>query len=150
MKSADLLSIVQQKRGDWPASLVMAFAEKESGRHDGRGQLIDFDERAFLPDRNGGSYGIFQLDVPTARDRGFKGVPGDLFDAPTNTTFAIAQLDWLADYLRRHGSFGLQSLIAAYNEGGAAVVRGNPDPRYVGVVMAYRQKWGLALGEGVT
>jgi soluble lytic murein transglycosylase-like protein len=139
MKPADLLPTVRRCAGTWPVPLIMGFCEHESS----------FNERAFRADRNGGSYGLLQLDVPTARDRGFTGQPCDLFDVPTNLRYGVAQLDWIADTLRRHGAFGLQSLVASYNEGVTACLRGNPDPLYVAGVLAARDRWQVALGEGV-
>jgi soluble lytic murein transglycosylase-like protein len=150
VKPGDVLALVQRLAGAWPVPLVMAIAEKESGRHDARGVLVDFNDRAFLADRNGGSIGLFQLDLATARDRGYRGDAAGLYDPKVNTTLAVLQLDWIADTLRRRAAFGVQSLIAAYNEGVGNVMRGNPDPRYVGMVEAYRERWRLALGEGVT
>lgn len=149
MKPGDVLAIVRPLAGMWPASLVMAIAEQESGRHDAHGVLVDFNERAFLNDRNGGSFGLMQLDLPTARDRRYTGTGPGLYDPPTNIRFGVAQLDWIADQLRHRGAFGLQNLFAAYNEGVGNVMRGNPDIRYVGSVVAYRNKWQVALGEGV-
>ncbi len=150
MKSADVVTIVTKHAGAWPVPLVLGIAEQESGRHDRRGVLVDFNERAFLPDRNGGSYGLFQLDLPTARDRGYAGDGAGLYCAETNARLAVLQLDWIADYLRQRGAFGLATLVAGYNEGAGAAARGNPDPRYVGFVMAYREKWRVALGLGVS
>ncbi len=150
MKPADVLALVNRHAGAWPVPLVMAIAEQESGRHDRRGVLVDFNERAFLMDRNGGSYGLMQLDLPTARDRGYAGDGAGLYDPETNIRIGMLQFDWIADDLRRRGAFGLQNLIAAYNEGIGNVLRGNPDPRYVGLVMGYRERWRLALGLGVT
>lgn len=150
MTPAEVLAIVQPRRGQWPLSLLMGFAEKESGRHDAAGRLVDFDPRAFAGDRNGGSYGLFQLDLGTARDRGFTGAPADLFDPATNTRLAVAQLDWIRDRLQHNSADGLQSTIAAYNEGVGNVLRGNPDPRYVQMVLIYRDRWRLQLNEGVT
>lgn len=142
-------TIVRPRRGRWAAYFLLAIAEQESGQHDRKGALVGFDDRAFAQDKNGGSYGLFQLDVPTARDRGFTGAPCDLFNPGICTGYAVRQFDWLKDELARHGALGLQSLIAAYNEGVANVLRGNPDPRYVAGVMMYRERWRIRLGEGV-
>jgi hypothetical protein len=149
MIPADVIAIVRPRRGQWALYFLLGIAEQESGRHDRRGALIDFDERAFLMDHNGGSYGLFQLDLPTARDRGYTGDGNGLFDPATNTEFAVRQFDWIADRLKHASAYGPQNLIAAYNEGVGNVLRGNPDPRYVGLVMGYRERWRFALGEGV-
>jgi soluble lytic murein transglycosylase-like protein len=139
MKPLDLLPTVRRYAGQWPVPLIMGFCEHESS----------FNERAFAIDRNGGSYGLMQLDVPTARDRGFTGQPTDLFDPATNLRYGVAQLDWIKGYLKRRGALGLQAVIAAYNEGVGNVLKGNPDPRYVADVMAARDRWQQQLGEGV-
>jgi soluble lytic murein transglycosylase-like protein len=139
MQPRDALVIVNQLHGDLAPALVMAIIQQES----------NFDERAWRNDRNGGSYGLMQLDVPTARDRGFVGRPEELYLPATNIRLGVAQLEWIKPYLAPRGALGLQSLIAAYNEGVGNVIRGNPDPRYVGSVMGHYAAWRVQLGEGV-
>jgi soluble lytic murein transglycosylase-like protein len=139
VKPADVLAIVQAQRGQWAASTIMGVIETESS----------FNEGAFLADRNGGSYGLMQLDLPTAKDRGYKGSALGLYDPRTNICFGVKQLDWLKATLAGHGFSGLQDVIAGYNEGVRNVLRGNPDPRYVGRVFEYREKWRLQLGDAL-
>lgn len=139
LKASDLLPIVKAEVGrDFDPALIMGFVQVESS----------FNERAFAIDRNGGSYGLMQLDVPTARDRGFKGKPSDLFDPKTNIHFGVEQLRWIDRYLASYSAVGLQNTIAAYNEGVGNVVRGNPDPQYVAKVIAARDQWRAALHQG--
>jgi soluble lytic murein transglycosylase-like protein len=140
IKASDLLPIIKKEAAtDFDAALILGFVQVESS----------FDERAFRIDRNGGSYGLMQLDVPTARDRGFTGKPAELFDPATNIRYGVAQLRWITRYLAQYSAVGLSSTIAAYNEGVGNVVRGNPDPRYVAHVIAARDQWRTVLGEGV-
>lgn len=139
IRASDLLPIIKKEAPDFDPALILGFVQAESS----------FDERAFRIDRNGGSYGLMQLDVPTARDRGFKGKPADLFDPATNIHYGVAQLRWIKKYLAQYSANGLTSMIAAYNEGVGRVVKGNPDPRYVAAVTAARDQWRAVLGEGV-
>lgn len=139
MKSDDCLIFVRKNCGIFDVPLIMSFCQTESS----------FNERAFARDRNGGSFGLMQLDVPTARDRGFKGDPAELFDPETNIRLGVAQLCWIDKTLKRTGAGGLQNMIAAYNEGVTNVLCGNPDPLYVGNVIQHRTEWARILGEGV-
>lgn len=140
MKPIDALAIVNKWRGDFDAPLIMGFIETESA----------FNEKAFRQDRNGGSYGLMQLDIPTARDRGFQGHALDLYDPVINVEFGVKQLRWIKSFLAARSASGLQAMIAAYNEGVGNVLRGNPDPRYVASVMSARRQWQVSLGEGVS
>jgi soluble lytic murein transglycosylase-like protein len=139
MMPADALPLVTQLRGRFDAPLILGVIETESS----------FNERAFRNDRNGGSYGLMQLDVPTARDRGFTGAPADLYDPAVNIRLGVAQLAWIDAYLRARSMAGLSNTVAAYNEGVGNVVRGNPDPGYVHRVLSARAGWQRRLGTGV-
>src|SRR5215469_7350086 len=86
------LDLARRLHGQWDVALVMAIIEHESS----------FDANAFAPDRNGGSYGLMQLDYPTAQDRGFAGSPSALYEPALNIQYGVAQLDWIAAYLQRH------------------------------------------------
>ena len=115
--------------------LVMGVIEHESS----------FDPDAFAIDRNGGSYGLMQLDMMTARDRGYRGEPHGLLDPDLNVSLGMAQLRWIKTFLARNSALSVQAIAAAYNEGVGNVLRGNPDPRYVGAVLAARTRWQIAL-----
>lgn len=137
MSPADARVLVEKWRGTLVASLVMAEIEVESG----------FNERAFLMDRNGGSYGLMQLDYQTALDRGFQGTPDGLYDPETNVEFGCKQLVWIQQYLQERELSSEVNMIAAYNEGVGAVVEGRADPQYVAKVLKAKAKW-EELGNG--
>ncbi|HEY1503724.1 MAG TPA: transglycosylase SLT domain-containing protein [Stellaceae bacterium] len=139
IKPADLLPIIQCEAPDFDPALILGFVQTESS----------FNERAFRIDRNGGSYGLMQLDLSTARDRGYPGDAFGLYDPKTNIHYGVAQLRWINRYLASYSAVGLQSMIAAYNEGVGRVVKGNPDPRYVASVIASRDRFRAILHEGV-
>lgn len=135
---ADIVALARELHGDIDLPLLLAIIEHESS----------FNPDAFLVDRNGGSWGLMQLDLPTARDRGYKGDGPGLRDPRTNIFYGVKQLDWIAAYLKSRSSFGVGTMIAAYNEGAGAAARGNPDPRYVQAVLAARTRWQIDLGGG--
>jgi soluble lytic murein transglycosylase-like protein len=126
-------------------ALVMGIMEQESGKHGARGVLVGFDDRAFLPDRNGGSIGLMQLDLPTARQMGFKGDAAGLYACAANVALGARYLAWIKADLTRNCAYSLAANIAGYNEGVGNVLRGNPDPNYVGLVSAYRTAWQIKL-----
>ena len=107
-----------------------------------------FNPRAFLMDRNGGSYGLMQLDLPTARDRGFTGTAEQLYDPATNLKLGIAQLVWISNYLAKLGRSSQQNIAAAYNEGVGNVAKGLPDPLYVQAVINATGQWQQILQRG--
>jgi soluble lytic murein transglycosylase-like protein len=121
-------------------SLIMADIQQES----------DFNERAYRADRNGGSFGLMQLDVPTARDRGYGGDGLGLYNPELNIRFGVAQFLWIKSELEKHSAWSIANLLAAYNEGVGNVLRGNPDPDYVAKVLGYRAAWQQKLLEGVS
>lgn len=102
------------------AALLCAFIEVESS----------FRPTAFLQDANGGSYGLMQIDLPTAIDRGFEGHAGELYVPSTNLKYGTAQLDWIARELQEHGLYSVANLAAAYNAGLSHVLSGGTDPAY--------------------
>lgn len=102
-----------------------------------------FNTMAFRHDRNGGSYGLCQLDFPTACDRGFHGKPTDLYDAPTNIAYGYRQILWLRAF--HNGMLSYDGVIAAYNEGVGTAAKGAPDSIYVEAVKAARDRW-MAIG----
>ncbi len=67
---------------------------------------------AFLDDRNGGSYGLMQMSLPTARGLGYTGPAAGLYDPATNTDLGC---HLMAQLLARFGDY--QSALAGYNAG---------------------------------
>jgi len=124
MTREEIISFVRANYGD-DAPLLLGIIQTESS----------FRADAFLNDRNGGSYGLMQLDVPTARDRGYIGEGVGLFDSEKNITVGAAQVAWIRDFLAGHNIFDLESVIAAYNEGVGNVLKGRADPGYVNRVL---------------
>jgi soluble lytic murein transglycosylase-like protein len=105
-----------------------------------------FDPKAYLDDRNGGSYGLGQLDFPTARDRGYPGPAVGLYDPLTNITYMVKVLEWLTDALAAWpGGSGVERLAAAYNSGIGHVLAGGTDAPYVAKFMSRLPLWQKAL-----
>ena len=113
------------------AALLFAFIEVESA----------FNPKAFLNDRNGGSYGLMQLDYQTAMDRGYVGSPANLYDPATNIKYGCAILDWLAADLTKHSMYSVENLAAAFNSGLAHVIGGGTDAPYSAKIIAALAKW---------
>lgn len=112
-------------------ALLFAFIEVESS----------FNPRAFLNDANGGSYGLMQIDLATAEDRGYTGNALGLYDPATNIKYGVAQLDWITDELTKHDMCSIENLAAAYNSGLGHVLDGGTDPAYVAKITASLAKW---------
>lgn len=100
-----------------------------------------FDPKAFLMDRNGGSYGLNQLDLPTARDRGYKGDGPGLMDPYLNWKYGILDREWIAAQLRKDGNYSIEALAMAYNEGLQGERDARPDPQYVNKIVAAYARW---------
>lgn len=109
--------------------LVLAFCAVESG--DWQNPRADYNDAAYLDDRNGGSYGLMQLDWLTAHDRGYEGTPAGLYDPSTNLEYGIRQVQWTGDYLTARGLYSIANVAAGYNEGVGNVGKGRADPDYV-------------------
>ena len=118
------------------AALLLAFIDVESS----------FNPKAFLNDRNGGSYGLLQLDLMTAEDRGYVGNATGLYDPFTNIKFGVAQLQWITTNLQQKGLYSIVNLAAAYNSGLAHVLGGGTDAVYSAKITAAYAKWQAALG----
>ena len=71
-----------------------------------------FKPRAFLMDRNGGSYGLTQISLPTAGDLGYTGDGPGLYDPETNVQYGLLQLRNLLD---QYGVW--DQALSAYNCG---------------------------------
>ena len=106
----------------------MAFCEVESS--------FNASAYRYEPRLREASYGLMQMLLSTAQDRGFKGIASELTLAKTNLTYGIAQVEWIADYLK--GELGREpskSMIAgAYNAGVGNALKGF-------VVKAYLSEW---------
>ncbi len=63
------------------------------------------------------SYGLMQLMLATAREFGFDGWPGELFEVETNVRLGARVL--ASKFKRYYASDGLEGAIAAYNAGSA-------------------------------
>lgn len=119
------------------AALIFAFIEVESG----------FRVKAFANDLNGGSYGLTQIDLATATDRGYTGNAIGLYDPPTNIEFHCKIIDWITADLQKHGLYNIENLAAAYNSGLQHVLDGGNDPSYSGKIVAAYARWQRALGD---
>lgn len=118
-------------------ALTLAFIEVESG----------FNHKAFLNDRNGGSYGLMQLDLATAEDRGYKGDAVGLYTPRVNVSYGRAVLGWISTELDKHGLCTLTNVAAAYNAGLGHVLGGGTDTDYSGKIEAAYAAWMTILGE---
>lgn len=119
--------------------IIFAFIEVES----------TFKRGAFLNDRNGGSYGLMQIDLATAEDRGFEGNALDLYEPSTNLEYGVKILQWIADNLAKHNLLTLDNMAAAYNSGLQHVLNGGTDAPYVAKIKDAYNKWNAALGSFV-
>lgn len=108
---------------DW--ALTLAFIDVESG----------FRREAFLDDRNGGSFGLGQLDLATAQWAGFKGTTQQLLIPRVNITEMCAVHDKLTAELMAHNKYSTENLAAAYNSGLGHVLGGGTDEPYVAKLM---------------
>lgn len=117
-------------------ALLFAFIDVESS----------FRPTAFLQDANGGSYGLMQIDLPTAIDRGFTGHAGDLYVPATNIKYGLAQIEWIMEQLQQHGLYSVANLAAAYNAGLNHVLSGGTDEAYSAKIEAAYAKWQTIFG----
>ena len=116
-------------------AILCAFIDVESS----------FVRGAFLNDRSGGSYGLTQLDLATAEDRGYKGTALGLYDPLTNITFFCKHIAWLTAELTKAEKYSVENLAAAYNSGLNHVLGGGSDPAYSAKISAALAKWTAAL-----
>ena len=72
-----------------------------------------FKPAAFLLDRNGGSYGLTQLSLPTAQGMGYTGDGQGLFNPDVNVQYGLL---YLANLLQQYGGVWDEAL-SAYNCG---------------------------------
>lgn len=134
---AAIVQMVLQMSGGIDPALVLAIIEQESG----------FNPNAVnLNDPNGGSFGLMQMQVPTAKDMGYASDdPRGLFDPATAIALGVAYLGWIASYLARYGITGENAMVAAYNAGVGRVRQGLPNYPYVTAVTARRERWAQIL-----
>ena len=102
------------------SALLCAFIDVESS----------FNRNAFLNDRNGGSTGLTQIDLPTAQWAGYAGTAQGLANPQVNILWFVKILRNLAADLTAHDKFSLRNLAAAYNAGLGHVLGGGTDPAY--------------------
>ena len=145
-RQKEIISLVQKIVGDETVlgaqplavyALVLGFIEQESS----------FRPDAFANDRRGGSYGLMQLELQTAYDMGLDSHDDSsvLYDPETNIRTGYAYLKWIQKYLLSRGHKDPDDIIAAYNEGVGAVVKGLKDPSYVKGVKRRSARWLLYL-----
>jgi soluble lytic murein transglycosylase-like protein len=121
----DVAIAAAAERWKVPVALIKAIIAQES----------EFQPRATALDRGdgarGGSYGLMQISLATARALGFRGAGQDLFDPAINVNLGAR---YLRDLLHEAaaGGYGVDSAISAYNAGNSAYRRG--DGRRVGAI----------------
>ncbi len=121
-------------------ALVLAIIHDESG-----GNPDAFPED---PARDGASFGLMQLLLPTARSVGFTGAARFLFDPPINVHLGTA---YLASLIAEHTNPWLA--LVAYNGGPRAVAfwsagwRFGPAVHYANVVWALRAYYERRLSD---
>lgn len=116
-------------------ALLLSFIEVES----------NFNPRAFLNDRNGGSYGLGQIDLATAEWAGYNMAAIDLYQPRNNIPTMVKILAKLAADLQAHGKWSLENLAAAYNSGLAHVLQGGTDAAYSAKITSAYSWWRAAL-----
>lgn len=131
----EIVALVCQMVPATDQALMLGLIEHESS----------FKPYAFLMDSNGGSIGLTQMDVPTARDRGFSGSWYTLFDEPTSIIYGYAQIGWLRAFKVKGPPFTPDQVIASYNEGAGNVLKGIKDQKYVDTVKEFRDSWASLL-----
>ncbi len=106
-----------QQRGV-PVALIKAIVGKESQFHSTAKALTGPDGA------RGGSYGLMQMSLATARALGFKGETVDLLSPDVNLELGAR---YLADLMKEAaaGGYGIDSVISAYNGGNSAYRRGD-------------------------
>lgn len=144
MTRDQIISFVRLRAHD-PA-FILAIIEQES----------DFNERAIANDRNGGSFGLMQLNIPTAIDMGIShmipnaqrsaegirlAVSQALLDPEINLQIGMKYLDWIASFLKKRNAFTFEKQIAAYNAGVGNILKGALDTPYVNSVLKRYKKW---------
>ena len=113
------------------AALLCAFIEVESA----------WNEHAYLADHNGGSYGLLQIDLPTAQDRGYTGDGAGLFDAANSVRYGVRHLNWIINNLTKRNMYSVENLAAAYNSGLQHVLDGGTDLPYSAKIQSAYAKW---------
>jgi soluble lytic murein transglycosylase-like protein len=79
------------------------------------------------------SYGLMQVLDSSARDRGLRGDPAQMFDPHIGLRYGMLQLSWEWDFLKRHMGHdpAKEEWVAGYNEGVGNVLKGRTDHAYV-------------------
>lgn len=107
-----------------PIALVYAIIETES---------------SYNPNANNSnqSFGLMQLEIPTAQQFGFTGTYEDLYNPETNIYYGMAYLNWLIQQLTTN----MQGVIMSYNEGLGNFEKGYTDFEYYDKVFPRWQNW---------
>ena len=108
---------------------ILAVIEIESG--------FDPDAYRYEPHIDDASIGLMQILYQVAKDRGYQGGPGGLYDPYTNISLGMAHLKWTRDFLINRQVYSESAWIGAYNAGVGNALKG----RYV---QAYVDKWRAA------
>lgn len=119
---------------------IMAFCEIESS----------FNPYAyrFEPKKEEASWGLMQILLSTARDRGFNGEAPELYRIDTGLQFGMRQLAWIREYLGKHGGnlpVDDVAIAAAYNAGVGNFLHGYVPRIYVAKFQQSKSKWVTAL-----
>lgn len=79
------------------------------------------------------SYGLMQVLDSSARDRGLKNSPEQMFDPHIGLRYGMLQLSWEWDFLKGHLGHdpSKDQWVAGYNEGVGNVLKGRADHAYV-------------------
>ena len=130
----DFDAIINTAAARWgvPAALVKAIIAHESEFQQHATALTGGDGK------RGGSYGLMQMSLATARALGFTGTAQDLYDPATNISYGT---QYLRDLVREAGAggYGLDSAISAYNAGNSRWRRGD-GPRVGSITRATPQQ----------
>lgn len=126
-----IVALVLELAGDQDPAMILGIIQQESGFVAG---AIN------TGDPGGGAWGLMQMLASTAAQFGVAD-PRALLDPRTAITAGVRYLDWITAYLASHGVASVTNVVAAWNEGVGNVVKGLPDPAYVGAVTSYMQQW---------
>jgi soluble lytic murein transglycosylase-like protein len=108
-------------------------------------QESSFRPLAFLMDRNGGSFGLTQISLPTATMLGYAGDGAGLYDPDTNVQFGLL---YLRNQIDKYGDEG--QALSAYNSG--SPTGSSAGNAYAAAVenraFYFQDLWGVSSGAG--
>lgn len=128
--------------GGWfDPALVMGIIATESSF---RPNVHRLERNVWGPGKDDASIGLMQPLLAVARDRGFIGAPGALYDPETNIRIGMRHLKWSYDFLsRRLGAAPtMAQWISSYNAGVGYVSKGGLRLAYVGKVQKAMKSYG--------